>query len=351
MAAILDFTKFTFTAEQIRAVNVLVFDEVINAPEIDMIHTVFPNIITDKEIGFIGEGSMVGVANQGCDPTPQAFSIATRKLTWTPTDWEVLIAECWKDLKATAGVYSLKTKISIADFSSSDYINIVVEVLVKAMKKFIIRLFWFNDVDAENVVDGGIITNALDIKYFNLLDGFWKQMLAQIIVTPAQHVNIVENEGGTYLLQEMVVANVTAMLKSMIYKAPLVLRGKTDGFIVCTQSIYDAYAQSLQGTSLSELYVNLVNGQRTLSIIGVPIIAMPIWDEMIRAYEDNGTTYNNPNRAVYVTKDILGIGVDDPSSFGTLDVRYDKETRKVKIEAMGVADAKLMNPANFVIAI
>jgi hypothetical protein len=43
--------------------------------------------------------------------------------------------------------------------------------------------------------------------------------------------------------------------------------------------------------------------------------------------------------------------VDDESSFGNIDIWYDKDSRKVKMEGMGVADAKLINPALFEIAI
>lgn len=351
MAAILDFTKFTFTAEQIRAVNELVFEELLEAPELSLIHTVFPNIITDKEIGFIGEGGLVGVANQGCDPVAQTFSIATRMLKWEPADWEVLIAECWKDLKATAAVYSLKTKVAVADFSSSDYVNIVAERLGLAMKKFIIRLVWFNDTLADNVTDGGKITDGVDIKFFNLLDGLWKQILTRVTAVPAQKVAITENGGATYVLQALDPDNVIGYLEGLTFGAPLLLRQNSASFIACTQSFYDGYKKALKGTSLSEMYVNLVNGQKTLSYDGIPLIPMPIWDEQIRAYENTGVAWNNPHRAIFTTKDVLGVGVDDPASFGTMDVRYDKETRKVKIEAMGVADAKLMNPAYFQVAI
>jgi len=352
MAAVLDFSKFTFSPEQIRAVNELVFDEILEAPEIELLCTVFPGIVSDKEMGFIGEGGLVGVANQGCDPVPQDWNIATRKLVWTPTDWEILIAECWKDLKSTAAVYSLKTKVDIADFTSTDYMNIVVEVLTMAMKKFIMRLFWFNDTDAENVTDGGIITNGVAIKYFTILDGFWKQLLTQVTANPAQRVTIAENAGTTYALQALVIANITGVLQSLIYKAPLHLRNNPSGFIACTQSVYDAYMQAQQSLSgIKELYVNLTNGMKTLTVGGVPLIPMPIWDEMIAQFENTGVKLNNPHRALYTTKEVLGIGVDDIASFGTLDIRYDKESRKVKIEAMGVADAKIMNPVRFELAI
>jgi len=351
MAGLLDMTKFTFDGETIQAISEMVFDEVLNAPEISFIHTVFPNIVTDKEVGFIGEGGLVGVKNQGCDPQPQDWKIASRLLKWTPQDWEILIHACWQDLKTSAAVFSLNTGTSIADFTNTDYMNIVVEVLSVAMKKFIIRLVWFNDVNAKNVSANGLITNGVDVKYFNLIDGFWKQIMLQITLNTKQRVAITENTGTTYAGQVLVPANIVGYLQKLVFGAPITLRSQSDGIIPCTQTFYDAYAMSLQGFNLESMYANLVNGQRTLTYNGIPLLAMPIWDEMINAYENTGVKLNNPHRAVYTTKRVLGIGVDDESSFGNVDIWYDKDSRKVKMEGMGVADAKLTNPALFQVAI
>ena len=92
MAKVLNFDNFSFTAEQIREVKTLLWDEVLEAPEISLIHTIYDNIVYDKEIGFIGKGGMVGKAQQGnTTPVAQAYAIATRKITWTPKGWEILI--------------------------------------------------------------------------------------------------------------------------------------------------------------------------------------------------------------------------------------------------------------------
>lgn len=351
MASILDQAKFTFTAEQIRAVNELVFEDILEAPEIALFHTVFPNIVTDKEIGFVGEGGLVGVANQGCDPEAQNFLISTRLLKWEPTDWEVLLHECWKDLKSAASVYSLDKGTAIKDFTTSDYMTIVTDVLGKAMRKFIIRLVWFSDTDAENVTDGGIITDGVDVKFFTILDGLWKQIETQLTSNPAQRVTIAENAGASYAAQALDPDNVQGYLTDTVFNAPILLRQSSAPILLCTQTVYDAYSKSLRGLNLSEMYVNLTDGIRTLTFDGKPLIPVPIWDEMILAFENTGVKLHNPHRIVFTTKSVLGIGVDKVESFGELDIWYDRDSRKVKIEAMGVADTKLMNPALMQVAI
>jgi hypothetical protein len=352
MSAIIDFTNFEFTAEQIRDVNDLIFDEILQAPEITLITTLYPGIVFDKEIGFIGEGGLVGKKRQGCDPQPQQWKVGTRVVTWEPKGWEILIKECWTDLEATAAVYALKTGVDIADFTDSDYYAIIVQVLSQSIKKFIIRLFWFNDTDAELVDDGGIITDGTDLDYFNILDGLFKQLLAQIAVNPKQRVVISENAGASYTAQQLSPANVKDYLQKLKFNAPITLRGRrTSAFIACTQSFYDAWEAYLEGKELETTYANLVNGQNVLTYSGIPLIPMPIWDEIIAQYEDTGKKLNNPHRALYVIKEVLAVGVDGTDSFEKMNTWYEKKERAVYTELMGKADAKLLNPAMFQLAI
>ena len=348
---ILDLSTFTFTTEQIRDINELLFDEVLQAPEITLITTLYPGIVFDKEIGFIGDGGLVGVKNQGCKPTPQEWNIGTRKVVWTPKSWEILIDECWTDLEEKASVYALNTGVDVADLTTTDYYAIIVQVLSVAIKKFIIRLVWFNDTDAENVTGGGIITDGEDVKYMNILDGLWKQLIAQVTANPAQRVAITENAAATYVLQELTPDAAKGYLQQLKYKAPILLRGNQSAFIVCTQSFYDAWEQWNQGKELESMYTNLIDGTKVLKAFGIPLIPLPIWDEMIAMFENTGTKLNNPHRALYVTKSNLAVGVDGTDSFDKMNSWYEKKDRMVYIELMGKADAKLLNPAMFQLAI
>lgn len=351
MATALDFSKFEFTAEQIREVNQLLYDEVLQAPEITLLCTVYPNIVFDKEIGFIGEGGLVGVANQGCDPTPQEWKIGTRSVKWQPKAWEILLKECWTDLEETAAVYSLNTGVDISDFQDSDYYAILISVLSVSIKKFIIRLFWFNDEDAANVSDGGVITDGENILYFNIINGLWKKLIQQVTANPSQRVVVTENAGSTYAEQELTPEKANEYLKQLKYKAPILLRSKTNAFIGCTQSFYDAWEQYNQGKDIESLYVNLIDGRKVMKAYGITLIPMPIWDEMIANFENTGTKLNNPHRALYAMKSNLAVGVDGADSFDKMRTWYEKKDRGIYVELMGRADAQLLAPTMFELAI
>lgn len=353
MAAILDMSKFTFCGKVIDSVSELIFDEVVQGPDFNDVHTVYPNIVTNTEVGFIGDGGPVGVKNQGCDPTPQGWNIGTRALKWQPELWEILLALCWTDLENTAAVYSLHTGIEIPNFEDTDYMNIVVTVLERAMREFMWRLVWFNDKNAQHVTDGGVITDSVNLDYMNIIDGLWKQIMAQATANPTQRTaTITENQGATYAAQALDIDNVQGYLRSVVYGASLELRGLEDRFILVTQSVYDAYKQTLQDACcLESARMGLINGIDALSYDGIPIIAVPQWDKMIRTYEDTGTKWNNPHRILFTAKSVIGVGVDNINSFEELRIWYSQDSRHVKVEAMGRADAKLTNPELFSLGI
>lgn len=151
MPPIVDLSKFTFTAEQIRDINELVFDDILHAPDLSVIHTMYSGIVYDREIGFITGGGLVGKAEQGCDPDSQDWAIGTRKVVWTPKGWEIRIEECASDLNNTMVVYAKNNGIRIDDLTDTDYMAILVIVLTDAIRDFFYRLVWFNDTDAANV--------------------------------------------------------------------------------------------------------------------------------------------------------------------------------------------------------
>lgn len=357
--ALLDMSKFEFCGSVVRAVNELLFEETMKAPELDSIHQIWRGIVTDGEVGYIGKGGILGVATTGCTPQAQDWSIGSRALKWAPKTWEFLVAACWTDLENTAAVYSLKTGKDIPDFTDTDYMAIVVEVLGESVREMMWRFAWFADTKAANVTPAteggspGLITDGVATKYFTLIDGFWKQIYTQIggAGSAQRAATITENAGTTYAGQALNPQNVIGYLQKVVMSAPLHLRNNKERELLVTQSVYDAYTLALQGLGLSEMYRNLVDGQLELMYVGIPVKAMPIWDEMIAAYENTGTKLNNPHRILFTTKGTLALGVDSEDSYKDFDVWYDKDSRKVKMQGFGKVDAKLADPTMFTLGI
>lgn len=425
MAYIVNFSNFTFSAEQIRDINELVFDELLHAPELGFIHTLFSGIVYDKEIGFISGSGLVGKKGQGCSPETQDWDINTRKVLWEPKEWEVFIDECANDIKSTAAVYALNKGTRVDDLTDTDYMAIVVKVLADAVKDFMYRLAWYNDTDADNVDwedlptaaateqtagsaivgtvyegvasttagavrcaladgtvvyldgnaatgnavagkvyyskdtvhtiavnDGGIITSGVDTGYFDIINGLWKQIFAAV-AGGAKSVAIAANAKTTKSeqLSSMDADAAYALLSAMYYKAPVEMRGKGTMRFLVTQSIADAYQQYLTGKGIESTYKNLVDGIQSLSFLGVPVIPMPIWDNMNQSFNDLGTTFYKPHRAVLVEQANLAVGTPSEEAFGEFDIWYDKTSRKNYVLLKDKFDAKLLNDGRIVVGL
>ena len=147
----INFSAFFFTPEQIRNINELVYEGIAKLPELSELHTMYDGIVYDKEIGFLTGGGLVGKAAQGCDPTPQDWSVGSRRVAWTPKSWEIFLDECASDLENTMVVYAMNKGTRVNDLTDTDYMAIVVEVLIDAIKEMFYRLIWFGDSHANNV--------------------------------------------------------------------------------------------------------------------------------------------------------------------------------------------------------
>lgn len=359
MNTIIDFAKFTFTAEQIRDINELVYEEVLHAPDLDYIHTMFSGIVYDKEIGFITSSGLVGKKGQGCDPTPQDWNINTRKVLWQPKTWEIFLDECATDLENTAAVYCMKKGTNMDDLTDTDYMAIVVMVLTDAVRDFMYRLVWFNDTDAANAGEGdGIITKGVDVDYFNIIDGLFKQLGIAATAHPELLVSIPANAQTTKAAQMAGMTGEAAfeLLKSMYYKAPIELRSSGKMRFIVTRSVADAYQQYLIGKGIESTYKNLVDGMggntgiEALYFLGVPVVPVYIWDKMIQSYNDLGTTFYKPHRAVLVEKENLAVGTPSEEAYGTFDIWYDKTSRKNYVLLKDKLDAKLLDDKRLVYA-
>lgn len=373
----IDMEKFNFCGETIESLNEMLIEETIQGPELSRIHTIYPNIVTQKEIGFIGEGSLVGVGSNGCDPVEQEYEINTRVVKWDPKEWEIRLKLCYSQLQSAATVYSLKTGVDIPDFTETDYMKIVLQILAKSVNLFTYRLFWFNALNATKYYSEpnkdsthlDQFLDSLDMNYFNILDGFWYQIWVDENNTDKE-VNIPEGMQGvttengevtstTNIPPRIEPENMITYLSELVNKAPLELRSASDRQILMTQNMYDAYLQYLiTSCCLESARTILLDGTPTVGFMGIPIIPMPIWDKMLNAYQtipfeapaDSINFTICPFRAVFTTKSNLGIGVDSLDSFANVKVWYEKKDRLVYVELMGKADAKIINPEMLTVA-
>lgn len=341
MASKINFAALTFTAEQVRDLNELIFLSIVDTEVFANYHTIVPGIVYDGKIGFIGELGLVGKAAQGCSPTADTPTSLASEKSWAPKAWEVILDECFSDIEATLGVYALKFGTEKSDLTQTKYFQLVEELLTRAIQKMLWRIAWFSDTAAANVDDSpaGKLTSGIDEAYFNILNGFWKQIDSIFATTPARRSTIAANTSATFALQDsdFTPALAYAAISAVKYNATPELRSADGTVVYATRSVVDKLEQYLIGQGIIPMYENLINGfdfkTPALKILGLSVQPIDIWDKIIRTYFSTGTAYYRPHRILMTTKQNLLVGVPSTSVLDNLDVSYDKRSRINRIEA------------------
>jgi hypothetical protein len=134
-----------------------------------------------------------------------------------------------------------------------------------------------------------------------------------------------------------------ADLNNIIDSAIPELAAQPDRVILVTHSVFQRVYRALQGLSNCCAFTTLQNGFNLMQWDGVPLYSIPLWDQWIRAYENNGTTLNDPHRVVYTTISNLNIGMACTSLFDNINSFYDQRSRYNRIEAVDAFDAKIID--------
>lgn len=335
----LDLTELTLANETLKSAAELIMEKFVIAGKFGQMHTIIPNIKFNKEVGLIGKLPIVGKARQGCEPTADIISDTASKKLWSQYNWEVILDFCAADLVATIARYDLKNGTQKGQLEGTVYFDALMELLMVAINDLLWRI-WLADTEAANYDDSpaGVITDTISPTYFTFAEGYWKQ-IATIIAdgNSDRLITIAANNEATYALQQSQLSSTLAFqtLENMIYGASPALRAQPKDNIMfwATRSLTDKASQYLQGLGIRETYVNLTDGVQALRVNGYDVIPIDIWDEQIRAYQDSGTKWNKPHRAILTTKDNILFGVPSANIIETVDANYLIKERIERIEA------------------
>lgn len=167
-------------------------------PSINSLLTVIPGIKGKQQIVILGLLDLAGKTKTlaQCAPDASTQVIPDIQKQWNPNQIEDRFPECWKDLLDKFYVWGLKNGIKKPDLTGTDFADFIIERVVDALYQSIYRIAWFADTAITNVSAGGILKNGIDVRYFNAIDGLWKQFFAVAAAFPQHYVQIPNNYGG-----------------------------------------------------------------------------------------------------------------------------------------------------------
>lgn len=308
----------------------------------------FVNIQKVKEkdpIALLGEMKMVGKKGGGCDPTYEEKGIANSQNRWELGQWEIPIKICYEALKGTIAEYSLKTGTAIGDLTSTDFMAIYADALLRAMQQMIWRFGWFGDKAAALAgTGGGKLTAGLDISNFNVCDGLFKRIFAA--TATKNHTAISANSETTAAAQISALRKngaATTLVDTILMDADTRIVDDSDAVLLMTRSLADALTYDLKKTYHDIIpWEKLFDGFEVATYNGVKIARVGIWDRMIKAYEKGTATVNLPHRAVFCNPKHLMVGTDADSLISDLDIWFDQKERRNYLYATGKIGSALL---------
>ncbi|WP_288116836.1 hypothetical protein [Bacteroides acidifaciens] len=317
----------------------MLFLTVYDDPDIDLTVKNETGVTNGKKLGYIDSMGDVGEARSGCDPQYSKVNVTGIQKEWELGDWEIAKEICYDELENTIAEDSLNTGTDRAYLQDTPYWDqILMPLLEKAMKEMFWRIVWFGDKDAKNIADGGILKAGINPKLFNMCDGLWKRLQAIIAANPNQHTEIAANAATTYLDQKngiLVPGTAIKIFDTLLADADSRIFDKPGSAIFCTNSMFKALRTDLveRYGKTTMPFENVATGITLSEYDGRTIIALDIWDRMIKKYEDTGTALNCPHRAIVCSPDNLFVGTNDKDKIASLSVHFNDKDRKNYIYA------------------
>lgn len=342
--------SITWSGKEVQSLSETIMTGVYNDPELENLVQIYQGIVAKQQIVYMGTLSKIVKKDAGCGTGVLSPSVAMSQKFWAPERCKFWLSECVDNYQEIFFVWAQKKGINRNDLTEGELATFITERMTDSLKKDLMRIAWFNDVNHGNISDSpaGVITDGVSLTDYNIIDGFWAQIYDIVAADATKRYTITENAAVTKVLQDTLAADrALAMLRDMLQKADKRLSEQTDIAFYLTDSLVNNYQTYLESQSNSTSFARIegvkYGGFETgLSFRNIPIYRMSFWDRTIRADFDNGTTYYQPHRAVLTSKANLGVGVEDLASLKDMEVWYEKMEQTNNFRGGFKIDAKVI---------
>lgn len=336
----INFSQFTVDNGAIRDLSELLFTSIFKDPDYESVVTLMTKVTHGKKLGYLDSMGDVGTPGGGCNPNYTSVSISGIEKTWDLGKWRIPKTICYADLENTLAKYGMNSGTEAADITNTPYFDKVLQPLLqKAIIEMFWRLTWFGDKDAKNCTNagvdetgGGVITDTIDPALVKSTNGFWKRLQAIIANNSAQQTSIAANSAATKALQKSGIRTAgvaIGIVDNMLMDADSRIFDKEDHAILMTNSLFKALRNDIVDKygKTTMPFENVGAGFGLSQYDGHKIVVLDVWDRIIRKYEDNGTTFNCPHRAVLCSPSNLFVGTSDDDRLADLLVKFDDRSR------------------------
>lgn len=343
----------TFNGRELQSIGEVLQQRSFNNPAVTEFHDLLTGIVQKTQYGFGGRLGLVGEELSSCNPAGTQENTTTTEKFIDPKQVHIRHFECFTDLEDSVALYASNNGVARPDLTGTEYANYVIDILNEAISDALYRLVYFNDEDAANAdaTPAGVITPGVNTKYFNVINGIWKQLYDIVASDSDRRVTISRNSQSTWADQQFTSADTTNLvvtndvLAELKYNADIRLRNADDQIMLVTQTIFDQYAKELRSRDLDQSFIRIEGGYNALEFEGIQVVAMNVWDRLIGDYfkstANADPTYfklDQPHRAIYTTRDNLLVTLDAVDGLD-VDNWYDNKEMRTYFDVLFRIDA------------
>lgn len=347
--ALIDASDLTLNPREADTVSAVIFERIYNDSDLSETHEIETGIDMKTQIVFAGRVGLLGRASVGCTPNNEGGFALSEKY-WDPAREDFRLAHCATDMPALLKLFKKAKKMNpdFYDRVGSEEFGVIISAVENAMLENLHRKIWFSDKTAALASGGGVFKAGTTLTYWNTFDGLFKQIFADVNTanpTLTPRVTIAANAGASYTLQALAADAAVDILANMTTSADERLISSDDAFFLVTRSIADNYRATLRNKTLGSGFMEVVeNGRPKLYFDGIEVRVRYDWDRWIKGYQDNGTKYNLPHRAILTSKANIPVGTLSTEDLAKLDVFYDKKDKSNYMDAVYTIDTKHLEP-------
>lgn len=349
---LLDVSNLTLNPVEATELSKFIFESLLETGDLSKYHDIQTGIFYKEQIPFVGTLGLVGKKSTGCKPEANTGTVTFTEKFWEPEMIEDRFENCAKDANRLFKAFKRAQKINPDFFNNigSEEEAVIFTLIEGAMRLMINRKVWFDDKTMANVSGGGYLKNGIDVDYFNVINGLWKQIISIDIPTSSPHyVAIAQNATASYVLQTTYDDDFALKLfRKMWNKADSRLKQAIGNgeklFLHVTPEIAQNWADYKEDKSLVFTLANAEGGGLMDMYRNIEIVTRYDWQADIQAYFDNGTKYHLPNRALLTTATNLPIGTPSLEDLTTLISEYNNYEKINFIDFALMLDAKFLQP-------
>jgi hypothetical protein len=344
MASLIDVSALTINAEEAKDVASLIIEKLfVNSP-MSEIHSIETGIHYKQQIPFIGSLSDSLVKNAGCVPET-GTGISLSEKFWEPEIYSTRWEHCAADISGLFKLFNEKTRVNpdVYDKIGSKELGLIVSLIDRMLMEKIPTKVWFSDKAAALISGGGKFKAGTNLALYNVINGLWKQIFADVATGDSNYVVITENAAATYALQTLPVDAGLNYLTSVVNAADSRLLEDPSAYIQVTRSIADNYRNTLRTKTIGAGFLEVTEGGKPqLYFDGYKVIIRHDWSREIKALFDTGAKLDKPHRILFTTPSNIPIATPSVDDFTTLTSFYDQYRKSNIVDVAFGLDAKLL---------